>query len=45
MSRLILSLVSVVAAATAGWMGYETGQWHYLAAAALAPLVWLAFRI
>lgn len=44
MGRRITFLVATAVAVIAMWLGYETGQWHYLAVTALAPIIWLSGR-
>ncbi len=44
MIRRLLLLVAAMFVAGGAWLGYESGQWHYLAVMALAPIIWLAGR-
>lgn len=44
MGQRRLLLLTAVIAAGGIWLSFDSGQWHYLAVVALAPIVWLAGR-
>lgn len=44
MARRVLVLLAVAVAAGGAWLAQVSGQWHYLAVVALAPILWLSGR-